>query len=198
MKRFPGNLRGRRGAVAAFAALAVLALPTMGCGAAAEKEAYETVTNGVLEAGSPIARPQQSILALDGAVTATNDKGRLLVDLELIEQLGLIRYSVNDPWLKREVTYTGILLSDLARLAEPRAGAKTMHFVALDDYEVDITLEEAERWPIMLATRLDGHRMDIANGGPSRIVFPYGLVSGIDELHYKDLWIWNIERITFS
>jgi hypothetical protein len=136
------------------------------------------------------------VLEIDGKVRVTNDGGRLLLDLPTLEQLGLIRYSVEDPWLKRNVSYTGVLLSDLVKLLRPATSATTMHLTALDDYEVDVALADVERWPIMLATRLDGKRMAIDKGGPTRIVFPYGLVSGIDKLEYKDLWIWNIKSIT--
>lgn len=181
----------------ACAVAALLLLPLAGCGGGAGTT-YETVSKGVLEAGDPLPSPtKKPILEIGGKVSSTNDGGRALFDLRTLEQLGLVRYSVEDPWLKREVAYTGVLVSDLVKSVRPASSATTMHLVALDDYAVDIALADVERWPIMLATRLDGERMGIENGGPTRIVFPYGLVDGVDELEHKDLWIWNVESITF-
>lgn len=191
-----------------FAAL--LVVPLAGCGSSSGP-AYETVSGGVLSAGRSVPPPTGAvILEIDGKiasrngpgvsiadrVTSSNRPGTLLLDMQTLEQVGLIRYSVDDPWLKRNVSYTGVLVSDLVALLQPAPTATTLHFVALDDYEVDIALADVERWPIMIATRLDGTRMAVANGGPSRIAFPYGLVSGIDELMHKDLWIWNIKTLT--
>lgn len=193
-------MKQRRGSqrhwwVRAIAALLVLSIA--GCGGSAGADVYETISPGVLEAGQRIPVPKTAALEIDGKVVATNDRGRLLLDVRTLEKLGLVRYSVDDPWLKRRISYTGVLLSDLVRLVRPARSATTIHLVALDDYEVDIAVTDAERWPVMLATRLDGEHMEIANGGPARIVFPYGLVDGIDELQYKDLWIWNVKSITF-
>lgn len=178
-------------------ALAALAVVVVGCGGGAAKSAYETITTGVLEAGQPVAVPAQPIVEIDGKISSRNVGDSLMLDLATFEQLGLIRYSVEDPWLKREISYTGVLLSELVRFVQPGSSVTAIHFVALDDYAVAITIEDAERWPIMVATRLDGERMPVANGGPTRIVFPYGLTSEIDELEYKDLWIWNIKSISF-
>jgi len=190
---------------------ALLVVPLAGCGSSSGP-AYETVGVGVLHAGSAVPPPVGDvILEIDGKIaskngpgtsiadrTASKDRsGTLLLDVQTLEQVGLIRYSVDDPWLKRDVSYTGVLLSDLVAMTQPAPAATTLHLVALDDYEVDIALADVERWPIMLATRLDGKPMAVANGGPTRIVFPYGLVTGIDELKYKDLWMWNIKTLTF-
>jgi hypothetical protein len=189
--------RGRFGALALLAAIvAALAFAIVGCGGSTAAR-YETLTRPALDADTPIAVPAKPVLTVDGRIATTNDRRALVLDMPTLERLGLIRYSVDDPWLKREIAYTGIRLSDLVRLARPKAGATSMHFLALDDYQVDISIADAERWPIMVATKLDGARMAVANGGPTRIVFPYGQGAGLDELQYKDLWIWNIQRITF-
>jgi hypothetical protein len=188
---------------------ALLVVPIAGCGGATG-QVYETVSAGVLHTGEPVPQPSNDpILEIDGKIRSRNNDGivtngtssrnesaQLVLDLETLEELPLVRYSVEDPWLKREVTYTGVLVSDLVKLVQPARGATSLHLVALDDYEVDIALEDVDRWPILLATQLDGRHMAVSNGGPTRIAFPYGLVSGIDELTYKDLWIWNIETIT--
>lgn len=195
MDRLPGTSTRRS---LCIALLTLFLFMATACGA--EQAAnIETLSDGTLAAGAAVPVPSgKSVITIDRGLRSTAEGAELRLDMHTIERLGLIRYSVADPWLKREVAYTGVLLSDLVKLVAPARGAKTMNLVALDDYEVQIALADIERWPIMLATRLDGSRMAVAKGGPTRIVFPYDLVDGIDELEYKERWIWNIDRITFQ
>jgi hypothetical protein len=50
--------------------------------------------------------------------------------------------------------------------------ASSVRITALDDYQVDIPFAEIEKWPILLATRMNGEYMSIENSGPTRIIFP--------------------------
>jgi hypothetical protein len=111
-----------------------------------------------------------------------------------LERLGLAEYSVQDPYRLEEVTYTGVLMSDLREYLEVSESSENFHIVALDDYRVDLSFADVERWPILLATRSDGEYMSLENSGPTRIIFPYDSFK-IDPVRYNDLWIWNIDTM---
>jgi hypothetical protein len=68
----------------------------------------------------------------------------------------------------------------------------------LDDYQVDIPFAEIEKWPILLATRMNGEYMSIENSGPTRIIFPYHAYPEIDSIKYDDLWVWNIRSMEIN
>ena len=59
----------------------------------------------------------------------------------------------------------------------------TVH--ALDDYEATLDVAVLSEPGVMLATQVDGKAIDIASGGPVRLVFPPSSKEGKD----SDLWV---------
>jgi hypothetical protein len=158
--------------------------------------AYQAVTPAERRPGDPIPVPHgETVLTLSGAIATTNAGPELRLDLATLEQFGLVQYTVVDPSQKRSITFAGVLLADLLAFAGAARTATTLHLVALDDYQTDITLTDVGRWPILLATRADGGRPPVADGGPTRIVFPYHAFPNIDSSVYDPQWIWSLTTI---
>ncbi len=154
---------------------------------------YQRLTDSAFAVGDPIPTPTgEVILTVSGKIGVTNSGDKLLLDMETLEKFGLVQYDLNDPWLKRTVTYTGVLMSDFLKIVQVAPEAESVHFRALDDYQVDITLREIQKWPILLATRADGKYMPVAENGPTRIIFPFDQFPEIDQTIYRDLMIWQI------
>lgn len=162
-----------------------------------ENLAYAEVAPSSFEPGSAIPGPDDEIiLKISGEIDNPNAGQDLVLDMATLEQLGLVEYTIADPWLNHEeVAYTGVLLADLLELAGLPESATNIHIVALDDYAVDIALEDVQKWPIMIATRTDGKYMSIENSGPTRVVFPFHAHPEIDEDIYKVLMIWNLRDV---
>lgn len=159
--------------------------------------AYAEVAPASIEPGSAIPNPSDDvILKVSGKISNTNSGEALSFDMETLERLGLVEYTIADPWQDHEeVTYTGVLLSELLEYAGITDTATNIHLVALDDYAVDVSLKDIQKWPVMLATRSDGKYMSIENSGPTKIVFPYHAYPEIDEDIYKVLTIWNLRDV---
>ncbi len=157
--------------------------------------AYTTISAGTLTPDDDVPAPDGDvILTLQGAIGQTNTDDQLVFDMETLEQIGLIEYTLpEDPYADRAVTYQGVLLGDVLAVAAVPDDAETLHAIALDDYTVDIPLD-VTRWPVMLATRQDGERIPISDKGPVRVVFPYGQFD-IDQDFYDPMWIWNLRTI---
>ncbi len=156
---------------------------------------YETVVPTSLNPGSAIPNPtEEVILTLSGDISVKNAGATLAFDMPTLERLGLVKYTIADPWLNNtDVAYTGVLMSDLLKFAGASDSATNIHMVALDDYAVDIPLTDTNKWPILLATRADGEYMTVDNSGPTRIIFPFDAYSEIDKAAYKVLMIWNLK-----
>ncbi len=164
------------------------------CGSKASLS-YETVVPAAISPGSAIPAPSEKvILTLSGNIAVKNVGDTLQFDMPTLEKLGLVKYTVDDPWLNVTNTYTGILMSDLRKFAGASPSAKLIHMVGLDDYAVDLPFEDIEKWPVLLATRTNGSYMGVANNGPTRIIYPYHSYS-IDPVTYDDYWIWNLATI---
>jgi hypothetical protein len=175
--------------------LVFILLALTACGGE-EAAPYETVAPTTIEAGDDIPNPTGDvILTISGDIAMKNSGDTLVFDMETLEKLGLVKYSVNDPWLNSNVSYTGVLMAKLLEVAGASASATTVHFTALDDYQVDIAIADMKKWPVLLATRSNDALMALDAGGPTRIAFPYDQYDDIDQLAYKDSWIWNISEM---
>jgi len=163
---------------------------------ASPKVIYESVSKAEFKPGDAIPAPSgEVILTVSGNISARNNGDVLELDMATLEKFGLARYDVNDPWLGKNVVYTGILMSDFLEIVGAADTAEGVSILALDGYEVSITLKEIEKWPILLATQTDGAYMTVRENGPTRIIFPFDDYADIDQVLYKDLWIWNIKSI---
>ena len=91
-------------------------------------------------------------------------------------------------WRVPEVAWTGVALPDLLDAVGVRPGAAAVRFVSYDGaYAESLTLDQARRRDVLVATGLQGTPISAAHGGPVRLaVLPmYG---------YKSLkWLDRIE-----
>ncbi len=157
------------------------------------KTIYVEVAPAALKPGDPIPAPAgEVILTVSGKINTKNNGDTLQLDMATLEQFGLVEYAINDPWLKEKVTYQGILMSEFLKYVQADSSAETVHIVALDNYEVDLAIQELNKWPVLLATRANGKYIDISTNGPTRIIFPFDQFPEIDITLYRDLMIWNI------
>lgn len=174
----------------------VMVLVLAACGSKPAASAYTVVSAASLKAGEAIPAPTgDTVLTVSGAISVKNDGDNLLLDMATLEKFGLVKYEVSDPWLNAKNTYTGVLMSDFLKFVGASSSATTVSLTALDDYQVDIAIADIQKWPILLATQNNGAYMTIDNNGPTRIIFPYDTYSDIDQVAYKDLWVWNIKTV---
>lgn len=173
---------------------AVLVLLGSACGGASDPgyEVVESASIGLTEAIPPPS--QEVVLTISGRVAAKNTLDALVLDIPTLEKLGLVKYSVHDPWIKQTITYSGVLMSDLLKYAGTFHTAQSVHIVALDDYQVDISIADINKWPILLATRANDEYMSVDNLGPTRIIYPYESHS-IDSTSHNDQWIWSVKSM---
>ncbi|GAB4553072.1 MAG: molybdopterin-dependent oxidoreductase [Anaerolineales bacterium] len=157
------------------------------------KTVYTVVAPASLKPGDAIPAPSgEVILTVSGKISAKNNGDTLQMDLATLEKLGLVEYDIHDPWMKEQVTYTGVLMSDFLKFIQADSTAELVHIVALDDYQVDLSVRELQKWPVLLATRANGAYMTVNENGPTRIIFPFDQYPEIDKKDYQDLSIWNI------
>jgi hypothetical protein len=152
---------------------------------------YETVQEATLTTGDAVPAPTGDvILTITGDINNINKGDSLVFDLETLESLELVRYTVSDPWQQTEIAYTGVLLSDLLAVAGAGEGATAVNVIALNDYAAEVPISESDKWPVMIATQSDGEYMTIDNTGPTRIIFPYDTYDDISAA--RNMSVWNI------
>jgi len=143
----------------------------------------------------PLRPPTSSVvLTIEGRVGQPNVGDHIEVDLEGIERLGIVEFTVFEPFLNRDLEMSGVPLAMLLAAAGVDAEAELV-WTALDDYQVTFSGVAAASENAMLATRVDGEPISVADGGPTRIVFPKSDGPlGRD----SDQWIWSIESVSVT
>jgi hypothetical protein len=190
---------GRSIRLVALALVAVLAVAGCGkddeaqpAGQAPDVSAPLVVDDGTLAAGQKIAAPKgDTVLTMSGAIGAANSGKKLELDLASLERMRRVRLEAAEPFLKRRVTFEGVLLADLLQVAGVPESATKVSLTALDDYKVDFKLDDVRSSQMLLATRADGRHMPVDRSGPIRIVFPDSSSLGRN----PDLWIWSVSTM---
>jgi hypothetical protein len=179
----------------------VVALAVAACGskqeeapqaAAPSASSPQVVDDGTLTAGEEISSPKgEVVLTVSGDIGAANKGRTLALDLASLEQMRRVRLEAAEPFLKRRVTFEGVLLSDLLAVADVPDTASTVSLTALDDYKVDFKVADVRSSQMLLATKADGKHMPVDRSGPIRIVFPDSSSLGRN----PDLWIWSVSSM---
>jgi hypothetical protein len=182
-------------------ALSLLAL--VGCGTAPANPTpiYTTVaTPAVTAAADGVVSPLPAvegevILTISGKISATNTADNTAqFSITMLEQLGVVSYSVDDPQASAErQTFSGVLVGTLLAAVGADANATALFITAVDDYDVRIPIEDIRQYPVLLATRDNDGLLTIDRWGPTRIVYPYGYFD-LDS-KYDSRWIWDIATI---
>lgn len=139
---------------------------------------------------TPSGRP---ILEIAGAITRTNEPGRAVFDLAMIEALGLREVVTPTPWTDGPQRFAGI--DPRALLAAVGATGRELEATALDDYRVVVPVEDLERYPMLLATRIDGRPMRVRERGPLWLIYPWGDHPETVEQPYRGRAIWQLRSI---
>jgi hypothetical protein len=155
----------------------------------------QEISPGTLGAGAKVSEPKgEVVLTMSGEIGTRNQGKKLALDIASLERMRMVRMQTTEPFLKRKVTFEGVLLSDLLAVAGVPGSASKVNMTALDDYKVDFTVADVRSSQMLLATKADGKRMKVDRAGPIRIVFPDSSSLGRN----PDLWIWSVSTMRLS
>lgn len=135
----------------------------------------------------PIIDPNSFKLIIDGAVN-----NPLQISMKEIQALPLtsmvIRHVCVEGWAAI-VQWGGVRLADLAKLAQPKAGAKYVYFESADGYYESWDIASSLHPQTLLAYQKNGNNLPVENGAPLRLAAPI-------KLGYKQSkWV---TRVTFT
>jgi len=155
----------------------------------------QEISPGTLGAGARLSEPKgEVVLTMSGEIGTRNQGKKLALDIASLERMRMVRMQTTEPFLKRKVTFEGVLLSDLLAVAGVTGSVSKVNMTALDDYKVDFTVADVRSSQMLLATKADGKRMKVDRAGPIRIVFPDSSSLGRN----PDLWIWSVAAMRLS
>ena len=136
------------------------------------------------------------LLDVTGTIGTTNSDGKASFDLEMLEAIGKATTVTTTAWTEGRATFEGVLLSKLME----RVGAtgKTAVTIALNDYKVDIPVEDFSRYPVILAYRMNGERLKIRDKGPLWVIYPQDDFPDLKTKQTQAKWVWQVKEIRFK
>ncbi|MBN1538311.1 MAG: molybdopterin-dependent oxidoreductase [Anaerolineales bacterium] len=102
-----------------------------------------------------------------------------------------------DPWVgdgTEPQKYNGVMLSKLIEIVKPTSDATTISVIATDGKGIDVSMADAQKWPIMLVHRNAGAALDEKTGGPVKIAFP----QEARDTYLDEQWMWWVVEIKFK
>jgi hypothetical protein len=144
-------------------------------------------------AAEPLPMPKGPVvLTLSGNIERTNVSGQAQFDMPMLEALGLRSIRTHYSMVDKAHLFEGVALR--AVLERVGAKGKVMKAAALNDYQVDIPLDDLQYEPI-IAMRADGQALKMRDKGPLWIVYPREAHRVLQDVKYDARWIWQLNRL---
>ena len=182
--------------------LAVVGL--VGCGAGTDtagtqsKAAPSSIGSAAAQAGPSTTNPygvpsidppapNEAVLTVKGGSTP------VALTLDQLNALGKTTITIDEPFVKKRQTFSGVPLAAVLSKAGIADGA-TINTVALNDYHYASAVAPMVGSQALIATLRDGAPIPYDQGGPIRIVFPDGTpLSSV-----LDAWNWSLASINVT
>jgi hypothetical protein len=119
-----------------------------------------------------LAKPQgKPILTVSGQITQTNDGAVARFDRPLLESFGVQSFTTATPWHDHPVLFEGVPMTRI--LQAVGATGQTIKVVALDDYTAELPVADFAKYGTLLALKIGGQYLTVAEKGPSFIIYPF-------------------------
>ena len=133
------------------------------------------------------------VLTVYGRVRKPNAGSAAQFDMAMLEQLPQQSFVTATPWYAMARKFTGPLLRDV--LAACGASGTTLRATALNDYRVDLPVEDTQRFDVLLARLLDDKPMAVRDMGPLFIIYPFDSRAELRSTVYYSRSAWQLKTI---
>lgn len=133
------------------------------------------------------------ILTISGKVAEKNTADAAQFDLAMLEKLPQQSFTTKTPWSKDPIKFTGPLLRDV--LAAAKANGTTIKAMALNDYKTAIPVDDAKRYDMIVAHRMNGELIPVRTKGPLFIVYPFDSKAELQSSRFYARSAWQLKSM---
>ena len=133
------------------------------------------------------------ILSVSGKIGIKNSADAALFDAALLDALPQQSFVATTPWLKTPATFTGPLLKDV--LQALKAQGTNLKALALNDYKIDIPLDDAFKFDVILARKVDGKVLTVREKGPIFMMYPFERFPQLKTDIYYSRCVWQLKSL---
>lgn len=134
------------------------------------------------------------LLTVTGKIQAHNGDRSYQWDMGMLEALPQKSFKTMTPWAKDPIHFSGPLLRDVLRTV--KADGPTLQAKALNDYVVAIPSEDAKRFDVVLAIKINGSYIPLRQRGPLFVVYPFDSHKELQNSQYYERSIWQLKSLT--
>ena len=154
------------------------------------------LTFGAAFAG-PLAGPTgKVVLTIFGKIGESNSPQGVQFDMAMIEKLPQHSFTTLTPWEKQPIQFTGPLLRDV--LAAVKAQGTIIKAMALNDFQSTIPVEDAMKYDMVMALKMNGQPIPVKTKGPLFIVYPYDAKPELRSAVYYERSPWQVKSLTLE
>jgi hypothetical protein len=145
-------------------------------------------------APSRLAAPtEKPILTIAGKIGLTNKGETAQFDRAMLESLGMVSFATTTPWYKGAVTFEGVPLRKV--MESVGASGERIVAVALNDYSVEVPMDDVAKYNVILALKRDGEYMPVRDKGPLFIVYPFDSDPELKSQKFYSRSVWQVARL---
>ena len=136
------------------------------------------------------------VLTIAGKIGERNSPQGVQFDMAMIEKLPQHSFTTLTPWEKQPIQFTGPLLRDV--LAAVKAQGTVIKAMALNDYQSSIPVEDAMKFDMVMAYKMNGQPISVKTKGPLFIVYPYDAKPELRSAVYYERSPWQVKSLTLE
>jgi hypothetical protein len=136
---------------------------------------------------------ERVVLTVSGKIATKNQGALATFDMAMLEALPQRTFTTLTPWENQPVKFSGPLLRDL--LAAVKADGKNIKATAINDYRINIPVEDSQLFDVIVATRMNDAPMPVRAKGPLFIVYPFDAKPELKSNKYYERSIWQLKAI---
>ena len=136
------------------------------------------------------------VLTIAGKIGERNSPQGVQFDMAMIEKLPQHSFTTLTPWEKQPVQFTGPLLRDV--LAAVKAQGTVIKAMALNDYQSTIPVEDAMKFDMVMALKMNGQPIPVKTKGPLFIVYPFDAKPELRSAVYYERSPWQLKSLTLE
>lgn len=133
------------------------------------------------------------VLEVQGAIANTNIHGAAVFDMAMLKALPPVALETTTAVTDGVHRFEGFLVRDLLELVGANGSIVTA--TALNDYVIDVDIEEFYRFDVVVAYTMDGDPLLASDKGPLWIVYPRDQHGELQDIRYDYRWVWQLNRL---
>lgn len=141
-------------------------------------------------------RRSEVILTVDGTIGIGDSAPPVEFDIEALLDLGRTSLRTRTPFTEGESRFDGVLGRSVLEFVHAR-GQRAVA-LARNDYYVEIPLSDFRDWEVLLATHMDGKRLQLRDKGPLWVIYPWSQHPELDNRVTRQKSIWQLYRLSVS